>query len=316
MHTLPADQRLLIFGGEVVLEREFKDEARRRELADFLTSRRKRLTPASAGLRSGRRRLTSGLRREEVAELAGVGTTWYTWLEQARDIRPSEVTLLSIARALQLTKVETKYLLDLALERGPRTARNEVATPALLSIMNGSAAPAFVMGQWWDILAYNAAFNAVLNLDHAPFRNLLQIIFTPQFRALHPNFAHFAKQEVGLFRAHNACMLGHPAVVNLVSDLTQRCPHFRECWVEQKVSDEMHSGHVTFDHPVVGHLFFDFELLGVLESPGLLLQMYVCDGVETRTRLDELVRQQQNGENDAAHNIWTALAPQPCVTAT
>src|ERR1700756_3877842 len=98
------------------LERGFTDETRRRELADFLRSRRMRLTPAHAGTRWARRRLTTGLRREEVAELAGVGTTWYTWLEQARAIRPSALTLRSIARALQLTEVETRYVLELGLD--------------------------------------------------------------------------------------------------------------------------------------------------------------------------------------------------------
>jgi hypothetical protein len=234
-----------------------------------------------------------------------VGTTWYTWLEQARDIRPSEVTLCSIARALRLTKVERRYLLDLAFERAPKTGCNVPATPTLLSIVNGIPSPALVLGPSWDIVAYNGEANALADLDYAPYRNFLQLLFTPQARAFHPNWDHVVRQKVRLFRAQCAGMLGHPAVQELISDLTQRSPRFREWWAEQEVSDEMHCGHVTHDHPFVGRLSFDFELLAVLESPSLLLHVFVCSGAETRGRLDELVRQQRSGEHTPAHNIWT-----------
>jgi transcriptional regulator with XRE-family HTH domain len=293
------------------LGRALHDEHRRRELAEFLRSRRTRLTPTLAGLHAGRRRLTSGLRREEVAELAGVGTTWYTWLEQARDIRPSEVTLLRIARALQLNAVEKRYLLDLALECAPSTDGDEVATPLLLSVVNGLDSPAIVMNRCWDLVAYNAAASAVMDFDYAPSRNRLGNLFTPQARALYPNWAHFTRQLVWQFRAHNANMLAHPAVVKLVSDLRQRSEQFRAWWAEQGVCDAMNSGHMTYCHPFVGRLSFAYELLQVLESPNLTVHLQVCDGPQSRARLDELVRQQLNGEHTAAHNIWTALAPQP-----
>jgi len=93
--------------------RSNNERVRARELADFLRSRRERLTPAAAGLRPGPRRRTPGLRREEVAELSRIGTAWYTWLEQARDISPSEGALPRIARTLQLDETETTYLLNL-----------------------------------------------------------------------------------------------------------------------------------------------------------------------------------------------------------
>jgi transcriptional regulator with XRE-family HTH domain len=287
----------------------FDDEARRRALAEFLRSRRKRLAPATAGLGAGTRRLTSGIRREEVAGLAGVGTTWYSWLEQARDIRPSEVTLLRISRALQLSAPEKKYLLDLGLERTPRVQRDEEPTPVLLRIVNGIGSPVVVLGQWWDILAYNAAANALLDLDYSPVRNRLQWAFTPQTRALYPHWAKWAKQLVGLFRASNAGLLGHPAVVKLVSELKQSNRYFRAWWAEQEVCDEVNSGHSTWLHPFVGRLSFDYELLQVRESPTLTLHVQVCHGAETRRRLDRLLHQQENGEHDAAHNLWTALAP-------
>jgi transcriptional regulator with XRE-family HTH domain len=303
----------------IALEREFKDEARRRELADFLRSRRRRLTPSRAGVRSGRRRLTAGLRREEVAELAGVGTTWYTWLEQARDIRPSEVTLRSIARALQLTRVETRYVLELGLLRAPGTPCDEVATPALLSIVNGITSPVLVLGQTWDVIASNDAARALWDLDYAPSRNLLELVFTPQWWAMHPNSALLARQKVALFRARTAKFCGHAPLVELVSRLAQRSPLFRELWAERQVSEEMYSGHLTIEHPFVGRLFFDFEFLCVLECSSLTLEVLVCDGIDraqTRAHLEALVREQERGEHGPAHNVWTALAPPGMASAS
>ncbi len=241
-----------------------------------------------------------------------MGTTWYTWLEQARDIKPSEITLRSIARALQLTKPETTYLLELGLERAPRTPHDEVATPALQSIVNGTDSPVFVLGPLWDVLASNVAARALFDLDYAPSRNYLELFFTPQWQALHPNSALMVRQKVALFRARSATISGDAAFVDFVSQLGQRCPQFRDLWAEQEVSDEMYSGHVTIDHPFVGRLSFDFEYLCVLESPGLMLEILVCDGAgdgtETRARLKELVLQQQRGEHSPEHSVWTAFA--------
>jgi transcriptional regulator with XRE-family HTH domain len=263
--------------------------------------------------------LTAGLRREEVAELAGVGTTWYTWLEQARDIRPSEITLRSIARALQLTRVETRYVLELGLERAPRTACDEAATPALLAIVDGITSPVLVLGQTWDVIASNAAARALWDLDYAPSRNLLELVFTPQWQAMHPNAALLARQKVALFRARTAKCVGHRPVVELVSRLAERSPLFRELWAERQISDEMYSGHMTIEHPFVGRLFFDFEFLCVLESSGLTLEILVCDGIaraQTRAHLEGLLRQRERGEHGPAHNVWTALAPAGMASAS
>src|SRR5882672_33059 len=137
------------------------DQARRRELAEFLRSRRERLTPADVGLPAGRRRRTKGLRREEVAFLACIGAAWYTWLEQARDIRPSEIALRHIARALRLTDPEKRYFLELALDRAQETPFGEPCDDAARSTLDTISGPAFVLGLGWDLLAYNEAANAV-----------------------------------------------------------------------------------------------------------------------------------------------------------
>jgi transcriptional regulator with XRE-family HTH domain len=285
------------------------NEARRRELAEFLRSKRKRLSPANAGLPSGRRRMTPGLRREEVAELAGIGTTWYTWLEQARDIRPSERTLRSVARALQLDRAEKRYLLALALERAPTRDRDELISPLLSSIIDGISWPVFVLSRPWDLVLYNIAANALFDFDYAPHRNFLRTVFVPQFRALFPNWRWTARQLLGQFRSQNAGALGHPPIVELVADLTQRSHDFRQWWAEQAIS-ETHGLHMTLDHPIVGRLHFECEHLCLKDSPTLSIILYLCDGVETRRRLDELLRQQECGEHTRTHNIWTAADTQ------
>ena len=110
-------------------------DRRRTDLAYFLRSRRERLTPKAAGLPSGLRRRTPGLRREEVAQLAGIGSGWYTFLEQGRDVRPSEAALLRISSALELNQAEKKYLLNLALDSTPRSRAPEVVPPVLDSVL-------------------------------------------------------------------------------------------------------------------------------------------------------------------------------------
>jgi len=131
---------------------------RRREAGDFLRSRRERLSPADVGLPSGVRRRTRGLRREEVAYLAGVGTTWYTWLEQGRDVRPSNELLMALAQALRLDPIERGHLF--ALNDRPAPARR-VEGPELIGgplrrmLDSLVGQPAYVLGRRWDILAWS-----------------------------------------------------------------------------------------------------------------------------------------------------------------
>jgi transcriptional regulator with XRE-family HTH domain len=262
------------------------DRARRRELAEFLRSRRERLTPSLAGLPWGRRRRTPGLRREEVAELAGLGTTWYTWLEQGRDIKPSEGAIRQIARALQLDEANKRYLMDIALERAPRVRRAEVVTPGLEAILAMMVTPAFVRGQRWDLLAANDAANALFGFEHLEDRNLLRNAFTPESRALLPNWEPITKQHVAMFRADNAGLLNDPWILEVVDDLKERSPEFREWWAEQAVSEAL-SGHKTYAHPVLGELSFDFTVLQCADSPNLRLVAYAADGQQT---LEKVIR--------------------------
>ena len=146
------------------------EERRRDELADFLRKRRAHLKPEEVGLPSGGRRRTPGLRREEVAHLAGVGTTWYTWLEQGREVRASLDVLEAISRALRLTPAERTHLVLLGRgEVPPPCKSDERVSPTVKRLIeNLGPNPAYVIGRRWDYLAWNRAACALLGDFDAP----------------------------------------------------------------------------------------------------------------------------------------------------
>jgi transcriptional regulator with XRE-family HTH domain len=247
------------------------------------------------------------LRREEVAELAGIGSGWYTFLEQGRDVQPSEEAVLRIARALQLNPAEKKYLLNLALESAPKARAEELVTPALCSIVTHSlASPAGIVGQRWDLLEYNLALNAVLDLDYLPVRNILRLYFRPEARVLLPNWQYAARQIVSEFRANNASLLRDPWIASLVDELKRDSLEFSAWWAEQVVS-EGSSGHLTLSHPFVGHLEFEYTSLQARDSPNLTLRIFEACDKGSRQRLEELIHQLLAGERSSTHNVWTAL---------
>src|SRR3954453_1641081 len=139
------------------------DEIRRQELSNFLRTRRARISPTVAGLTAVSRRRTPGLRREEVAHLAGISVTWYTWLEQKRPISVSRGTLDNLARVLQLDPIERTQLFQLALRQPVVDSASQHATvsPRFQRMLDHNASmPSFVIGRRWDVLAWNQAAQA------------------------------------------------------------------------------------------------------------------------------------------------------------
>src|ERR1700744_6611119 len=132
-------------------------DPRRVEFGDFLRSRRERLSPKSVGLSSGRRRRTAGLRREEVAELAGIGVDWYIRLEQGRTVSPSVTTVDALARALRLSKTEHAHLKGLARDGAGGAFTRGVGPPPMLRRVASLPHPAYITGRRWDVLAGNVA---------------------------------------------------------------------------------------------------------------------------------------------------------------
>src|ERR671931_1800384 len=135
--------------------------ARQSELGDFLRSRRQRLRPEVVGLPETRRRRTPGLRREEVAELAGIGVDWYIRLEQGRSVSPSAATIDALARALRLTRAEHRHLRELTQNTDRRAFVREIVPPAIQRTVEQLNLPAYVTGRRWDILAWNAAADEI-----------------------------------------------------------------------------------------------------------------------------------------------------------
>jgi transcriptional regulator with XRE-family HTH domain len=301
------DRQAVACGSTLHPDASDRMDRRQSDLAQFLRSRRERLTPRDAGLPSGSRRKTPGLRREEVAELAGIGSGWYTFLEQGRDVRPSEGALLRIARALKLNRAEKKYLLSVALEAAPRCRAEEVVTPVVHFVATRALmSPAGILGHRWDLLEYNPAANAVFDFDFAPVHNMLRLYFIPEARVFLPNWEHAARQIVSEFRASNAKFLRDPWFKSLVDELKADSQEFSAWWAEQIVS-EGYSGHLTCNHPFVGHLEFEYTSLQPRDSPNLTVRFFEPCDKGTRERVEELIRELQAGTRSSTHNLWTAL---------
>ena len=193
------------------------EDSRRRELGAFLRSRRERLSPSATGIATGLRRRRLGLRREEVAMIAGVGTTWYTWLEQGRDVRPSVEVLTSLCRALQLDAAEKRHLFILAGRQQPerRAATPEKVDGPLLHMLQSLVLqPAYVVGRRWDVLAWNPAAVAVFGdygLLEGDARNIVHMVFaSPHHRRLLVDWEELARVVLASFRAESAKYVGDP----------------------------------------------------------------------------------------------------------
>lgn len=238
----------------------------RDELAQFLRTRRASLGPEAVGLPTSGRRRTPGLRREEVALLAGVSVSWYTWLEQGRPIRASREVLLAIARTLQLTPTENAHLLALADRAEPVPApETDRAPDQLVRLIEAmSPSPAYVLGPRWEFLAWNRAqallFPAIERLAAAD-RNLLWVVFaTAEARSLIVDWAIEAQRMLTQFRADTDRLHEDPALEELIARLTRVSPEFADGWARHDVAP-FESRVRRYAHPRAGTLIFEYQLL-------------------------------------------------------
>ncbi|KUN21316.1 hypothetical protein AQJ23_30785 [Streptomyces antibioticus] len=278
-----------------------KDEQSRKELGDFLRSRRRKADPKKSGLiNSGHevsRRRIQGLRREEVAQLSGVSLTWYTWLEQGRDINVSRQVLGGIARALTLDAVERSHLFRLAGEVPPDTAAagdEQVAGPEMQTFLDLlDPNPAYVITRCFDVVAWNRAEAALMGgFDHLPVheRNALWLMFNaPEARDLLPDWEREARWLVGLLRTESAHELGSPRFIEVVNSLRKSSELFSEWWTSHDVQAFAPSVR-RFRHPVVGELELNYVKLSVEGGRGLsIVSHFATPGSETARRLSTLV---------------------------
>ena len=265
----------------------------RRELAEFLGSRRRQLDPRTLGLPAGGNRRTPGLRREEVALLAGVSHTWYTWLEQGRDIRPSRSVIDAVARTLTLSPAEHEYVLQLSGHGGAPPGGAADAMPGhvqrLLDALGTS--PAYAITASWSIVGWNRAYERLypgVAAVPAADRNLLWLVFTdPDVRELLGDWTTDSRRFLTQFRAEVGPRLADRQVVDLVDRLQAASAHFREGWASHDV-DRFSSGERLFRHPVVGGLALEHHQLTPADAPGLHLVVYTAADEETAARLSRL----------------------------
>ncbi|MFF4584010.1 helix-turn-helix transcriptional regulator [Streptomyces sp. NPDC001388] len=240
----------------------------RTELADFLRRGRARLAPSEVGLAPGARRRTPGLRREEVAQLAGMSVDYYTRLEQRRGPRPSRQMLAALARALRLTDDERDHLFHLAGEEPPRreTASAHVPPGLLLILDRLHDTPAQVVTDCGEVLAQNAMARALtLDVMSRPprERNLARLYFLdPDARTLFPeeDRAEHARAHVANLRAVTAARPDDPEPAALVAELLAGSEEFARLWGEHEVSLR-HRATKRFRHPLVGLLDLDCEVM-------------------------------------------------------
>ncbi|AVG41665.1 helix-turn-helix transcriptional regulator [Achromobacter insolitus] len=256
---------------------------RRQALGEFVRSARSRITPQMAGLPEGMRRRTPGLRREEVAQLCGISVTWYTWIEQGREVSVSPSVWSRIAGVLQLARAERAYLFDLADCADPQHARDDAGAPGpLQECVNAINAPAYVLDRAWNVLAYNEPLRDLF--DNWPARdaepNLLSYIFLdPAARELVVDWDQRARRVVAEFRADAGAHLDESAVLALLDNLNRQSPVFAHWWTRHAVV-EREGGLREFQHPRRGKLAYQQITFRLATHPDLKLVMLLGAGAE------------------------------------
>lgn len=271
----------------------------RRELAEFLRTRRARLRPEDVALGGGgiNRRRTPGLRREEVAQLASISTTWYTWLEQGRDVRVSAQVLESLSRALRLSPSEREYLFLVAGHPPPPPLMAAVPVPCaplqhVVAALGSN--PAYVQGPLWELLYWNdAACRVFADFDAMPASelNLMRFVFTtrerPHGRLL--NWHEWARFYVGQFRADTARFAADPRYLELL-EVLETNEHFREWWASQDVQGKEEPRPKEIEHRDVGLLVLECSTFRVDSQPELTLAVHTpAVGTGTTERLEALM---------------------------
>lgn len=251
----------------------------RQELADFLRMKREKLSPQAVGLPSGTRRRTPGLRREEVAALAGVGLTWYTWLEQGREINASVEFLEDLARVLKLDATERYHLFLLAHQRPPVVAGHQwcQVTPLVRRLLDDlTLRPAYVMNLSWDIIAWNPAADRLFTIaERQPQqRNMLWMLFAdPELNQRLMEWQEQAPQILASFRRDYARAPQDATMLQRIHALSNVSPQFRQLWQQHDIHGRC-QGQRTFLVAGAGEVTFEHASFIVDEDNHLRLVMY------------------------------------------
>ncbi|WEG11014.1 helix-turn-helix transcriptional regulator [Pullulanibacillus sp. KACC 23026] len=275
------------------------NQMRLEALSAFLKTKRDNTNPQAVGLPTGARRRTPGLRREEVAQLAGVSTTWYTWLEQGRDIKVSASVLESIAKALQLNNDERTYLFDLAAEVNPKVMEPEhkpiQIPPALNKILSElTTCPTCITDKHFQIVGWNtAAAHVFLDFKEIPWeqRNLIRLLFTrKELRSLAVNWEHFVKGFLAIFRVYYGHYVGDEWYNRFLDEMTTLHPEFQALWQESQVSIAPEV-QIEFRHAKAGKMLFNMTSLQIQGDRDLRCSVFTpCEDSATETKLKRLMK--------------------------
>jgi transcriptional regulator with XRE-family HTH domain len=244
------------------------DPTRRDELARFLRDRRTRLNAADFGIAAGSRRRTAGLRREEVADAAGISTTWYVWLEQGRDVKASPHALRALGKALRLSTPEQTYLFQLArpdLDWRPRLAKQEMPSANLLAVLEGLAPhPAYIVNRYAQVVASNDPARRLLGpfdpADDWGGSLIARLFLDPLWRERFIDWSIVARSAVAQFRLATVTMADDPVLVAVIAQLQSASPEFAACWSDHELA-EPPIWQKSVRHPFAGKMRFNFATL-------------------------------------------------------
>ena len=272
------------------------EEHRYKELADFLKTRRAKVLPSQVGLSSTTRRRTPGLRREEVAQLAGISITWYTWLEQGRIIHVSTQVIESLSKVLLLDKQERIHLYLLANQPLPADIPGYQGTvsPILQHVLdNLILCPSLVMDQRWNVIAWNKAACLVLgefSKMNARERNIVWAMFTDnKYKQLFVDWNLHAKGLLGRFRSTFGQYIEDSWLVQFIDDLKMQSREFNLWWPLHEI--QSHSEvYKQLNHPIAGILDFEVSNFDVSDNSGLKLIVHTpLPGTDTATKMKLLI---------------------------
>jgi transcriptional regulator with XRE-family HTH domain len=284
------------------------NELKRTELAAFLRSRRERIAPEDAGLPAGQRRRTSGLRREEVAQLAGVGVTWYTWLEQGRPIHASSQVLDAVARTLRLDTVERQHLFRLA--EAPDTATADALAPPLAPEIQPildqlDPLPAYVLTERFDIAAYNSGYTALFprvpDLPPSERNTILACFASSQCCSAYENSAGTRAALVAQLRAAYGRHVGDPAWTGFIKKMEGASPEFARMWATQDVAQPV-SVTKVFRHPFYPRLPMTSTSMALQGCVGTRMVVYTPVDAQTRRAIEHVAAEGM----DAHFPCWEA----------
>lgn len=272
------------------------DENRYKELADFLKTRRAKILPSQVGINTATRRRTPGLRREEVAHLAGIGITWYTWLEQGREIHVSAQVIESISKVLLLDTQERNHLYLLANQPLPVDIPEYqgIVSPLLQHFLDSLLySPSIIIDQHWNVIAWNKASIVILgdfNKMNCRQRNIVWAMFTDEkFKQLYVDWNTYAKALVSNFRSTCGKYIQDPWLIQFVNDLKKKSSEFDHLWSLHEITTN-NEVYKQINHPSVGML--DFEVCNFVVTNNEVLKMIIHTpllGTHTAEKMKQLV---------------------------